>query len=58
MSAEELAQQIDAAGEGNALIRTQLEVRLTEGARHVMQLQIKSAPDEGGDRSRLPDSLA
>ncbi len=41
MSAEELAQKIDAAGEGSALIRTQLEVRLTEGGRHVMQLQIK-----------------
>jgi hypothetical protein len=42
LSAEELAQKINEAGIGNALIRTQLEVRLTEGARHVMQLQIKS----------------
>ena len=42
MSAEELAQKINAASEGSALIRTQLEVRLTEGNRRVMQLQIKS----------------
>jgi hypothetical protein len=41
MSAEELAQRIDAAGAGSALIRTQLEIRLTEGGRHAMQLQIK-----------------
>ena len=42
MSAEELAQKINAASEGSARIRTQMEVRLTEGNRRVMQLQIKS----------------
>jgi hypothetical protein len=41
MSAEELAQRIDAAGVGSALIRTQMEVKSTEGGRRVMQLQIK-----------------
>ena len=42
MSGEELAQKMNAASEGGARIRTQMEVRLTEGNRRVMQLQIKS----------------
>ena len=41
MGAEELADQIEAASEGNAQIRTQLEVRSLDGGKRVMQLQIK-----------------
>jgi hypothetical protein len=41
MSAAELAGRMDAIGQGNALIRTKLEVRSGEGAKRVLQLQIK-----------------
>jgi hypothetical protein len=41
MSAAELAGRMDAVSQGNALIRTKLEVRSGEGTRRVLQLQIK-----------------
>ena len=41
MSAEELAGRMDAARQGCALIRTQLEVRSLDGGKRVLQLQIK-----------------
>lgn len=41
MSADELAAKMDAAGQGNASIRTQLEVRNNAGGKRVLQLQIK-----------------
>jgi hypothetical protein len=41
MSAAELANQLDAVSQGSALIRTKLEVRSLEGAKRVLQLQIK-----------------
>jgi hypothetical protein len=41
MSAAELADQLDAVSQGSALIRTKLEVRSLEGAKRVLQLQIK-----------------
>ncbi len=41
MSADELAAKLDAIGQGNASIRTQLEVRTNGGGKRVMQLQIK-----------------
>ena len=41
MSAAELAGRMDAVSQGNALIRTKLEVRSADGARRVLQLQIK-----------------
>ena len=41
MSAAELAGRMDAVSQGNALIRTKLEVRSGEGAKRVLQLQIK-----------------
>jgi len=41
MSAAELAAQLDAVSQGSALIRTKLEVRSLEGAKRVLQLQIK-----------------
>jgi hypothetical protein len=40
-SAAELADQLDAVSQGSALIRTKLEVRSLEGAKRVLQLQIK-----------------
>jgi hypothetical protein len=41
MSAAELAGRLDAVGQGNALIRTKLEVRSGDGTKRVLQLQIK-----------------
>jgi hypothetical protein len=41
MSAAELADQLDVVSQGRALIRTKLEVRSLEGAKRVLQLQIK-----------------
>ena len=41
MSAAELADQLDVVSQGSALIRTKLEVRSLEGAKRVLQLQIK-----------------
>jgi hypothetical protein len=41
MSAEELADRMDASSQGSALIRTKLEVRSLDGAKRVLQLQIK-----------------
>jgi len=41
MSAAELADRLNAVSQGNALIRTKLEVRPPDGARRVLQLQIK-----------------
>jgi len=41
MSAAELADRLDASSQGSALIRSKLEVRSLEGARRVLQLQIK-----------------
>ena len=41
MSAAELADQLDTVSQGSALIRTKLEVRSLEGAKRVLQLQIK-----------------
>ena len=41
MSAAELADRLDAVSQGNALIRTKLEVRSLDGAKRVLQLQIK-----------------
>jgi outer membrane lipoprotein-sorting protein len=41
MSAAELANRLNASRQGSALIRTKLEVRSTDGARRVLQLQIK-----------------
>lgn len=41
MAAAELAGRMDAVGQGNALIRTKLEVRSGDGTRQVLQLQIK-----------------
>jgi hypothetical protein len=41
MSAAELADQLDAVSQGSALIRSKLEIRSLEGARRVLQLQIK-----------------
>jgi hypothetical protein len=41
VSARELAGRMDAAIQGNALIRTKLEVRTTGGTNRVLQLQIK-----------------
>jgi hypothetical protein len=40
-SATELASRIDALSQGNALIRTKLEVRSGDGTKRVLQLQIK-----------------
>ncbi len=51
-SAGELARQIEAASEGDAQIRTQLEVRLLDGGKRVMQLQIKQR------RTRMATDLA
>ena len=41
MSAAELADQLDVVSQGSALIRTKLEVRSLDGAKRVLQLQIK-----------------
>jgi Outer membrane lipoprotein-sorting protein len=41
MSAAELAGRMDAVSQGNALIRTKLEVRSGDGTKRVLQLQIK-----------------
>ncbi|MEO5718511.1 MAG: outer membrane lipoprotein-sorting protein [Chthoniobacterales bacterium] len=41
MSAQELAAKLDAVGQGNASIRTQLAVRTNAGGKRVSQLQIK-----------------
>jgi hypothetical protein len=41
MSAAELAVRLDASSQGTALIRSKLEVRSLEGAKRVLQLQIK-----------------
>jgi hypothetical protein len=41
IAAEELAGRMDAASQGSASIRTQLEVRSLEGGKRVVQLQIK-----------------
>jgi hypothetical protein len=41
MSAAELAGRMDAVGQGNALIRSKLEVRSGDGTKRVLQLQIK-----------------
>jgi Outer membrane lipoprotein-sorting protein len=41
LSATELAARMDALREGSALIRTKLEVQAADGARRVLQLQIK-----------------
>jgi hypothetical protein len=41
LSAAELAARMDALREGSALIRTKLEVQSSDGARRVLQLQIK-----------------
>ena len=41
MSAAELADRLNAVSQGNALIRTKLEVRPLDGAKRVLQLQIK-----------------
>lgn len=41
LSAPELASQMDAAFQGNALIRSQMEIRPPNGGKRVMQLQIK-----------------
>ena len=41
MSATELADRLDASNQGSALIRSKLEIRSSEGAKRVLQLQIK-----------------
>ena len=41
MSAAELAGRLEAVGQGDALIRTKLEVRAGDGTKRVLQLQIK-----------------
>jgi hypothetical protein len=41
MSAADLAGRMDAVGQGNALLRTKLEVRSGDGTKRVLQLQIK-----------------
>ena len=41
MSAGELAGRVDEVGQGSALIRTKLEVQSPDGARRILQLQIK-----------------
>ena len=41
MSANELASRMDASLQGNALIRSQLEIRFPSGGKRVLQLQIK-----------------
>jgi len=41
MSAGELAARMDAVSQGNALIRSKLEVQSADGTKRVMQLQIK-----------------
>jgi hypothetical protein len=48
MSAAELAGRMDAVSQGNALIRTKLEVRSSEGTRRVLQLQIKQRRTKTG----------
>jgi hypothetical protein len=40
-SAKELASQMSAARQGNALVRAKLEVRAADGSKQVLQLQIK-----------------
>jgi hypothetical protein len=41
MSAAELADRLEASNQGSALIRTKLQVQSTDGAKRVLQLQIK-----------------
>jgi hypothetical protein len=41
MSATELADRLDASSQGSALIRSKLEIRSLEGAKRVLQLQVK-----------------
>jgi hypothetical protein len=41
MSADQLASRMDAARQGSKMIRARLEVRSSEGAKRVLQLQIK-----------------
>ncbi|MGH8164697.1 MAG: outer membrane lipoprotein-sorting protein [Rhodanobacteraceae bacterium] len=41
ISAQELAAKLDAVGQGNATIRTRLEVRSNDGSKRVLQLLIK-----------------
>jgi outer membrane lipoprotein-sorting protein len=41
MSAEALAAKLDAVGQGSAIVRTQMEIRTSEGGKHTFQLQIK-----------------
>lgn len=48
MSAAELAGRMDAVSQGNALIRTKLEVRSGDGTRRVLQLQIKQRRTKTG----------
>ena len=53
MSAEELAARMDTAGQGNASIRTQLEVRNNAGGKRVLQLLIKQRRSRHDDECRL-----
>jgi hypothetical protein len=48
MSAAELAGRMDAVGQGNALLRTKLEVRSGDGTKRVLQLQIKQRRTKTG----------
>jgi Outer membrane lipoprotein-sorting protein len=41
MSAAELADRLEASNQGSALIRTKLQIQTTDGAKRVLQLQIK-----------------
>jgi hypothetical protein len=46
MSASELAKRMNASVQGNALIRTQLEIHFPSGGKRVLQLQIKQRRTE------------
>jgi hypothetical protein len=48
LSATELADRMNATREGNALIRTKLEVQAAGGARRVLQLQLKERRTKAG----------
>lgn len=47
LSANELAARLDAVSQGNALIRSKLEVQAADGTKRVMQLQIKQRRTKG-----------
>ena len=58
MSAAELADRLNAVSQGNALIRTKLEVRSLERRQARPATSDQAAPDEDGNRSCLSSALA